>query len=172
MPDKGLIATGIKLKQKTPYKSQVRNIENKINNWLGNPMAKGADAGASLSSDDAEDPIDNYRHAMSGYYTSKAIQDKTRNIPFISKGLGFLGANLLGAGHEISTIFKDERPWSVKLREAGEDMFNNLVGAATSSTPFISDEKKKEFIKYLSLNNLLPDGYGDKNVNMYFKNNK
>jgi hypothetical protein len=51
-------------------------------------------------------------------------------------------------------------------------MFNNLVGAATSSTPFVSDEKKKEFIKYLSLNNLLPDGYGEEKANMYFKNNK
>jgi hypothetical protein len=172
MPDKGLVGAAIKLKQKAPYKSQIRNAENKLNDWLGKPMLKGAADAEKLGDAGGDDPIDNYRHAMSGYYTSKAIQDKTGNIPFVSKGLAFLGTNLLGAGHEISTIFKDERPWSVKLRESGEDMFNNLVGAATSSTPFVSDEKKKEFIKYLSLNNLLPDGYGEKNANMYFKNNK
>lgn len=170
MPD-GLINTAIKIKQKPIYKSKARNLENKVDEWLDKPMLKGAVAGEKFGGGGGDDPVDNFRHAMAGYYTSKAIQDKTGNIPLVSKGLGFIGANLLGAGHEISGIFKDKRPWDVKLRESGEDMFNNLVGAATSSTPLVSDEKKKDFIEYLSANNLLPDGYGENAANMYFKNN-
>jgi hypothetical protein len=150
--------------------SKLRKTENSINDWLGNPMDKAYDAAdhASVTAfGKSNDPIDNYRHPMAGRYTSEAIQNKLGNIPVLSQAAGFLGANALGIGHELTTIVRDTRPWPTKLREAGEDAFNNMVGAAVGSTPFMSPKQKSKFLLDLSLNNKLPDGYGQ--GNMYIK---
>ena len=58
----------------------------------------------------------------------------------------------------------------------GEDTFNNFVGSIVGSLN-IDDSKKDEAIKYLSYNNLIPDGYvrtkkGEEeglSENIYFK---
>jgi len=169
MPD-GIIDTIKKLATK-----KLIDTEKKVSKWLGNPMQKGAIAGEQFS-EDGDEGIDNFRHPMASRYTSEAIQNKTGNIPIVSNGLGFMGGGLLGAAHELSTVFNDPRPWKVKLQESGEDMINNLVGAAVGSTPFISGKQKTDFLKYLSSNNLLPDGIvmtgKYKNQNAYFKKNK
>jgi|TARA_R110000868_G_C10926730_1_gene766057 hypothetical protein len=149
--------------------------EKKVTKWLGDPMKKGAVAGEKFS-EDGDEGIDNFRHPMSARYTSEAIQKKTGNIPVVSNALGFMGGGMLGAAHELSTVFNDKRPWKVKLQESGEDMINNLVGAAVGSTPFISSKQKTDFLSYLSANNMLPDGIvltgKYKNQNAYFKKNK
>jgi len=150
----------------------LRDYEKSLDRWLGRPMAKAVKDGISASKEyfgPKDDPLDNFRHPMAGRYTSEAIQDKLGNIPILSQVAGFLGANALGAGHELSTLMKgsDTRPWGVKLRESAEDAFNNMVGAAVGSTPFISPEQKTKYLLNLSLNNKLPDGYGA--GNMYIK---
>ena len=112
--------------------------------------------------------IDNMRHASGGRYAAEAIQQKVRDIPYVGglldfvgvdKAAGFVGANVMGIGHELRTIFGgDERPFLAKLQEMGEDTFNNYVGSIVGSLG-IDDSKKDEVIRYLSYNNLLPDGY-------------
>jgi hypothetical protein len=148
------------------------DYEKSLDHWLGRPMDKAVKAGISASKQyfgPKDDPLDNFRHPMAGRYTSEAIQDKFGNIPILSQAAGFLGANVLGAGHELSTLMKrnDDRAWGVKIRESAEDAFNNMVGAAVGSTPFISPEQKTKYLLNLSLNNKLPDGYGQ--GNMYIK---
>jgi hypothetical protein len=148
------------------------DYEKSLDHWLGRPMDKAVKAGISASKQyfgPKDDPLDNFRHPMAGRYTSEAIQDKFGNIPILSQAAGFLGANVLGAGHELSTLMKrnDDRAWGVKIKESAEDAFNNMVGAAVGSTPFISPEQKTKYLLNLSLNNKLPDGYGQ--GNMYIK---
>lgn len=156
----------------------LRDYEKSVDRWLGRPMNKAINAGVNAAKEyfgPKDDPLDNFRHPMAGRYTSEAIQDKLGNIPILSQVAGFLGANALGAGHELSTLVKgatefgghDTRPWGVKLRESAEDAFNNMVGAAVGSTPFVSPEQKSKYLLNLSLNNKLPDGYGT--GNMYIK---
>jgi hypothetical protein len=152
--------------------------ESEISRWLGNPMKKGAFAAKDASLKvlgPGNDAIDNYRHPMAGRYTAEAIQNKLGNVPIVSQAAGFLGANVLGLGHEIASLTKgatelggkDKRSWYTKLRESGEDAFNNMVGAAIGSNPFMTPKQKSNYLLELSLNNRLPDGYGS--TNMYIK---
>lgn len=143
------------------------NYEEQVNEWLGKPMDKAYDA-AERASESGSDPVDNFRHPVAGMYTQQAIKDKV-GIPIIGDALGFLGANAMGIGHEAGTIFRDDRPWDVKLREAGEDIFNNSVGTFVGLLP--GTQGDKENILYnLSAGNWLPDGVvWDGNQSMYFK---
>lgn len=154
------------------------SLEKQINKELGYPMRKAAEAADSgekwfnpkTKKWEKEDPVDNLRHAMAGKYTAEAIADKfpgwMQYTP-IPKTVGFLGANVLGIGHELTAINKNPNySWWDKTREAGEDIFNNLVGATAGSLP-LSNEQKENILFELSRKNLLPDGYGK--GNMYFK---
>lgn len=145
-----------------------QTFENKINNFLDNPMDKAYDAGEKFAGNN--DPIDNFRHPMAGRYTAEAITKKTGNIPILSKTLGFIGSNALGIGHEIMNPNLGTKKNSMSkfetIREAAEDIFNNSVGALVGTLP-LSDSTKTKTLKYLSDKNLLPDGYGKDN--MYFK---
>lgn len=153
-------------------KSKPKTLEKKINLALGNPSLKGALV-ANSASDPTEDPTDNLRHPSAARYTAEAIKDKTGNIPYVSAALGYLGANALGIGHEAGTLFKDDRDWSTKLREAGEDIYNNAVGAKVGASDMLSEDKT-DYLIYLSDNNLIPDGMASKNKksNAYFKKSK
>jgi len=166
-----------------PEKSFLYDIEKLINKSLGDINKK-----AKNFSENPEENnnIDNMRHASGGRYAAEAIQQKVRDLPYVGglldfvgvdKTAGFIGANAMGIGHELRTIFGgDERPFLAKLQEMGEDTFNNYVGSIIGSLG-IDDSKKDEVIKYLSYNNLLPDGYvrteqGKKDgfsENIYFK---
>jgi hypothetical protein len=152
--------------------------EDKLSEQLGNPMKKATNIAKEASYKhlgSMDDPIDSYRHSMAGNYTSEAIQDKLYNIPLVSQAAGFVGANLLGAGHELSTLIghapefggDDDRPWLDKIKESGEDVFNNMVGAGVGSIPFMSAKQKSDLLLNMSLNNRLPDGHGQ--GNMYIK---
>lgn len=160
---KGLLSNNQSLPKSVLSRS--KNLERRIDTWLDEPMDKAYDAGEAVSKE-GEDPVDNFRHPMAGMYTSEAIQNKTGNIPIVSNALGYIGSNYLGAGHELSTLFRDKRSLPVKLREAGEDIFNNGVGAFMGSLP-LDSQTKANTLYNLSQNNQLPDGYGD--ANMYFK---
>lgn len=82
--------------------------------------------------------MDPLRHSSSSAKTSKALQQKVRDVPYIGGVLdffgvdnaaGFIGSNLAGIGHEAVTIGKDKRPWSIKGKESLQDIYNNYVGS-------------------------------------------
>ena len=141
------------------------DLEKLVNKSLGDINNKARD----FSENPEEmNNIDNMRHASGGRYAAEAIQQKVRDLPYVGglldflggdKAAGFIGANAIGVGHELRTIFGgDERPFLAKLQEMGEDTFNNYVGSIVGSLN-IDDSKKDKVIRYLSYNNLLPDGY-------------
>jgi hypothetical protein len=152
-------------------KKKKKDIQDKVEDWLGNPMQK-AEITADKYTKPGEDQVDNIRHPMAGRYVSEAIQNKLYNIPGISQIAGFLGASAAGLGHELVDPNRGAvtRPYSLydTFKEGAEDQFNNMIGAAIGSTPFISKDQKDKIIKYLSDKNMLPDGYRDKD-NMYRK---
>ena len=43
--------------------------------------------------------------------------------------IGFLGSNALGIGHEIMRFTEDDRPFQLKLKESGQDIYNNIIGS-------------------------------------------
>lgn len=149
-------------------------IESRVNSILGDPKRKAVDD----SSIGDEDPIDNIRHTSAGRYTQEAISSRfgggvTGTIA------GLVGSNLMGAVHEVSAARGDRRPLRTKLRESGEDMFNNAVGSVIGALP-VDPKSKTKTIQKLSFGNLLPDGYvstpkGKKSGlsdNIYFKDEK
>jgi len=151
-----------------------KNIQDKVEDWLGHPMQK-AEQAADEYTDPGEDQTDNIRHPMAGRFTSEAIQNKFPSwmqYTGIPQAAGFLGGSVAGLGHELIDPNRGtvKHPYSIwdTIKEGSEDQLNNMVGAAIGSTPFISKKQKSEAIKYLSDNNLIPDGYRDKD-NMYKK---
>jgi len=162
------------------FDGKLSKLQDKINVYLNDPSGR---AKAFSDSDEELTNIDNLRHAMAGRYTAEELQNLVKAIPYgignildttgVDKLFGFLGSNALGVGHELSTLVKDERPFLAALQESGEDVFNNFVGSIVGSTD-VSSEKKDNILRYLSDNNLLPDGYvqtdPDFSENVYWKN--
>jgi hypothetical protein len=159
--------------------SDLKAAEWKVNNSLGFPMERARLAGEAAAGPN-DDPVDNFRHANAGRYTAEVIEDAVSNpmshFQFLAPAVGFIGSNLSGIGHELSTLFggMDDRDWTDKLRESGEDIYNNYVGAKVGASDMTPIEKTN-YLLYLSDNNKLPDGIvGGKNKkgqtnNMYFK---
>jgi hypothetical protein len=161
--------------------SDLKAAEWRVNNSLGFPMER-ARLAAEAAAGPGDDAVDNFRHANAGRYTAEAINSYI-NIPltllgqkYLSPAISFVGSNLSGIGHELSTLFggMDDRDWTDKLRESGEDIYNNYVGAKVGASDMTPIEKTN-YLLYLSDNNKLPDGIvGGKNKkgqtnNMYFK---
>ena len=156
-----------------------KTLEQKINKALGDPRKKAADAAINkkwfnkeTKKWEVEDDTDNFRHPMAARYTAEAIANKFPDwmkysgIPQVA---GFVGSTALGVGHELANNkYTSNDPkdypnytfWDT-VSEAGEDAFNNIVGAGVGVLP-ISDDKKTSFLKYLSDNNMLPDGLANK----------
>jgi hypothetical protein len=157
----------------------LRNLEWNINEKLGFPFER-AHTAAAAATQDAGEEADNFRHPLAGRYVAEGIADATGNIPYISPALGFIGANLLGAGHEFMTLvnpgYKDVRSLLTRLSEAGEDVYNNYIGAKVGASD-MTPEEKTNYLLYLSYNNKLPDGVviekdpkaKGPNNNVYFK---
>lgn len=128
--------------------------EEKINDFLGDPMGKAADDADMYPT---EEPVDNVRHTSAGRYTQEALSKKLGGG--MAANIAAIGAtNLFGLAHEVRNFKKDSRPFIDKARESGEDMFNNAVGSVIGSLP-ISGTSKRNFINKLSQGNLLADGY-------------
>ena len=144
----------------------IAKAEKFVNKHLGSPQEK-ARALTEKHTPSGEDPSDPARHIMAGKLSADAIKNKTGNIPYVSEGLGWLGSNVLGMGHELGTIFNDDRDWAVKLREAAEDMRNNLTGANLSFDPRSNKDITQEVINN-AYDGVYPDGYGEKHP---FKDN-
>lgn len=144
------------LKQVNPIKKkETVTLESRVDKFLGGVQDK-AIADADLFKD--EDPVDNIRHVSAGRYTQEAIA-KRLGGGFVANITGVVGSNALGLAHETQNIFKDDRPWKVKLRETGEDVLNNAVGSVIGALPGMNPKAKTKFIKELSFKNKLPDGY-------------
>jgi hypothetical protein len=133
-----------KIPKVKPYKIE----EDIVDPLLGSPQKKAIKFAKG---------VDNIRHPMASYYTAKSL------TPYLGTLGSMTATNLLGAAHEAKRIFDDPEDWSVKLRESGEDMFNNYVGSMLSVLP---ESWAKGTVKTLSDNNLLPDGveWGDRNA--------
>lgn len=151
--------------------------EEKINDFLGDPMGRAADDADIYPT---EEPVDNIRHTSAGRYTQEALSRKLGGS--MAANIAAIGAtNLFGLAHEARNFFKKDSSSSFieKARESGEDMFNNAVGSVIGALP-ISGTSKKNFIRKLSQGNLLADGYvsnkeGVKkglSSNVYFKDQK
>lgn len=138
----------------------LQQLEGFIDSWLGYPQvqARKIAVNAGIRGGGKDDEFaDSVRHANAGRLTAAQLQSKMSNyVPnFVSAPLAFLGANALGASHELSTLLGDKRPWSEKLREAGEDIYNNSYGAKLGA---LGDPKGQEKIEDAWINNRLPDG--------------
>lgn len=124
-------------------------LEDVVNRYLGYPQTKARKASEIFGEDN---PVDAIRHAEAGRYTTEALN---------KRGLGVMNSaiasNAMGVAHEAMGLIDDRRPWADKLRESGEDIFNNAVGSAIGVLPLNSD-KKTDLIKKLAIGNLLPDG--------------
>lgn len=163
------------IKQTKPTKKTPVTLESKIDAFLGGVQKKAVND-SDLFKD--EEPVDNIRHASAGRYTQEAVAKKLGGGVF-GNLTGVVASNALGMAHEVKNIFKDERPWKVKLRESGEDIINNAAGSLIGALP-ISAKTKTNTIKELSFKNKLPDGYqaeeGDVKkgfiADAYFKNKK
>jgi hypothetical protein len=163
-----------------PPVTNLHSAEKYINKSLGYPMARAEKAGEAIGEKWLNPKTgkwevegrDNFRHPMAGRYTSEAIQSKFPDwmqytgVPQIA---GTLGATGLGVGHELTTLLssEDKRSFMDKLREAGEDSYNNFVGAAVGSMP-VNAKTKTKTLEKLSNRNMLPDGlvYGNKDFYM------
>jgi hypothetical protein len=154
----------ITLTETIPVTAPPPTAEAEIDDYLGQPMLKAYNV-AKAFAQEGEDPVDNLRHPAAGMYTAQALHEKGLGLaPSIA------ASGLLGIGHELTTLppWKDARPWQTKVLEAGEDIFNNFVGAAAYALPM--PENARFFaLKYLSDNNMLPDGVVMPKGNMYFK---
>jgi len=147
-----------------PTVTRAKGFEAAVSKSIGNPMDRAYDYVEGLRTN-GEDPQDNLRHATAGRYAAEGLLKNAREgyIPFpdaVNKATSWLTANALGVGHELSTIFQDKRPWGVKLREAGEDIYNNGVGVNQGLSDK-SNKDKTQNLKDRSLNYELPDGYGE-----------
>jgi len=169
-------------------KYQEGGIEESINKRLGDPMNK-----AEIDSDykglvvdprtrrqTTSESVDNVRHAAAGRYTQEAIEKYANLIPYasaipgFSKAAGFIGSNVLGLGHEASTLLNkndddDTRTMGMKVKESAADAYNNMIGSvvgASNLTPY----QKKAYIKYLSETGKIPTGQYNKKKDPTYKN--
>jgi len=147
---------------KQDYQSDVMsNIEYTIDDSLGNPQEVARNrTDKELDIKEDENGVmrpqnsfpdgDARRHYNAGDETSRAIQDKLKYFPPITKRIvGVLGSNLGGLIHEAQNI-KEGRP----VRESLEDATNNFAGSLSSL--FSRKTSKKLFNKFYK--KIAPDG--------------
>lgn len=139
---------------------QPKSFERKVDEMLGSPQKKAWKKAGD---------IDNERHSLASLYTQQGLQK------YLDPVSAAAATNILGAAHEIShlpeRIKNSESAAGVyhNIRETGEDMFNNAVGAGIGIIPFMPLETKESILMYLSDNNMLPDGVSRRQGDMYVK---
>ena len=169
---KPVVRTETKMRSDWNNMKQEKSLEEKLDDYLGNPQKKARYISEQARFIKNDDPYDNVRHASAGRYTAEAIRNKVESKigknpvgRTVGKAAGFVGANLLGAAHEGSVLIsgynKDKRPLSTKLRESAEDIYNNYVGSKIGLSDKPSKQKTKKILE-LSYKNQIPDGYGEK----------
>ena len=141
-----------------------KTLEERVDYNLGNPHKKAKEM-ARYHAEEGEEDVDNIRHPFAGRYTAEALYKmRKKETPWapdwMNKGAAWLDANMLGVGHEAGTLFSDERPWNIKLREAAEDIYNNGVGINVGLSNKSENQKTNTLLKK-AFNNELPDGRGE-----------
>jgi hypothetical protein len=139
-----------------------QSLEDKVDRYLGYPMTK-----ARMAADpDSGDSNDGYRHALASKLTAERIKENTG-----SSIAGVIGANMLGAAHEIAVLPKtiEGQGWYHGLRSSAEDMFNNAVGSLVGVVPYMPSKAKESFLLGLTDRNMLPDGVSMAKGDMYLK---
>lgn len=141
----------------------IKYAERALDKYLGHPQETGSrNADKILGINEGEEQNakehgDFTRHYESSRATADAI---SRKIPgygnLANRAIGSLGSIALGAGHELGNVVygtKKGRPIIDSLKEAGEDMVNNTVGAFSS----FFNKKKSDNLREL-IKNTAPDG--------------
>lgn len=142
---------------------QPKSFERKVDEMLGSPQKKAWEK--------AKD-IDNERHGLASLYTQQKLQE------YLDPVSAAAAANILGVAHEIANLperIKNSKSASGvyhNLRETGEDIINNAIGAGIGMIPFVPLEAKESFLMYLSDNNMMPDGVSMAKGDMYWKKKK
>jgi hypothetical protein len=88
--------------------SDLQNWEWNMNEALNFPMERAHTAAAAATEDVGEE-VDNLRHPLAGKMGAESIINATGNIPYLSPAMGFIGSNLLGAGHEAMTLLNPDK---------------------------------------------------------------
>jgi len=143
---------------------QEPSLEERVNYNLGNPQGRAEEKSEKYDKD--HEPIDNVRHPFAGRYAAESLYKmRKRDTPWapdwMNKGAAWLDANMLGVAHELGVITKDDRPWSIKLRESAEDIYNNNIGVNVGLSKKTPKQKDNELV-YKALNHKIPDGMGEK----------
>jgi hypothetical protein len=132
------------------YTDKIKEAENDLNQSLGNPMSKAKDDFTNelqnnprLAGDDMY--LDPYRHGMAGYYTADAMRKKMPDwMPeSVANKLAIAGSTIAGVGHEFASPSTERMGLVDALTEAGQDAYNNYVGASMIEDVLFDREAKQ-----------------------------
>ena len=132
------------------YTDKIKEAENDLNQSLGNPMSKAFDDFSNelqnnprLAGDDMY--LDPYRHGMAGYYTADAMRKKMPSwMPeSVANKLAIAGSTIAGVGHEFASPSTERMGLVDALTEAGQDAYNNYVGASMIEDVLFDREAKQ-----------------------------
>tara|TARA_R110002020_G_scaffold117882_2_gene269405 strand:+ start:1247 stop:3784 length:2538 start_codon:yes stop_codon:yes gene_type:complete len=132
------------------YANKIRKAEKDLNESLGRPMTKSTidyfeqlNNNPRLAGDDIY--LDPYRHGMAGYYTADAMRKKMPDwMPeSVANKLAIAGSTIAGVGHEFTSPATERMGLVDGLTEAGEDAYNNYVGAKMIEDVLFDREAKQ-----------------------------
>jgi hypothetical protein len=132
------------------YTDKIKEAERDFNKSLGRPMDKATRAyfnelynNPRLEGDDMY--LDPYRHGMAGYYTADAMRKKMPSwMPeSVANKLAIAGSTIAGVGHEFAAPSTERMGLIDALTEAGQDAYNNYVGAKMIEDVLFDREAKQ-----------------------------
>lgn len=132
------------------YTDKIKDAERDFNKSLGRPMDKATRAyfdelnnNPRLAGDDMY--LDPYRHGMAGYYTADAMKKKMPDwMPeSVANKLAIAGSTIAGIGHEFAAPSTERMGLVDALTEAGQDAYNNYVGAKMIEDVLFDREAKQ-----------------------------
>lgn len=132
------------------YTDKIKDAERDFNKSLDYPMDKAKRAyfdelydNPRLAGDDMY--LDPYRHGMAGYYTADAMKKKMPDwMPeSVANKLAIAGSTIAGVGHEFAAPSTERMGLVDALTEAGQDAYNNYVGAKMIEDVLFDREAKQ-----------------------------
>jgi hypothetical protein len=137
---------------------KVYGLEERVDNALGYPETRAQSIADDYTSRNKGDDMkaDKVRHAVASMYTRQAISKKLGG-GILGNIAGGIGANVLGAAHEVAS-FNSENGIINGLQEMAMDMTNNAIGSISKKknvvsniekygTSGIGDKTKKDMLK-------------------------
>jgi hypothetical protein len=132
------------------YTDKIKDAERDFNKSLDYPMDRAKRAYSDefydnprLAGDDMY--LDPYRHGMAGYYTADAMRKKMPDwMPeSVANKLAIAGSTIAGVGHEFASPSTERMGLVDALTEAGQDAYNNYVGAKMIEDVLFDREAKQ-----------------------------